>query len=339
MHTHRFFRTYILALAVITLPGTAMAQLGPQPSEIPSSPLVSDRPPSAAADSAVGASNSQRARPAIDEILLAQARQAQGEPTIRDRSPTPVADTIEGSGTLKEDLRSYETLPVASNSTAETLVDPNAGAEDSAPMLGLGVGWLQTVIALAGVLLLILGLSQFYKRLARTQGGLAGKIGAGGSAPSGILEVIGRYPISAGMTLVVLKFDRRVLLVSSSAATRGKHARGASMQTLCELSDPEDVASVLLKARSASGESIARSFERALQEADDMTDESIYAHQEPVRPSIRPRRSAAQVGQPNRTITSDEGDRAELWSSDADGQAAAGVLRRRLAAMRRETGA
>jgi flagellar biogenesis protein FliO len=192
-------------------------------------------------------------------------------------------------------------------------------------------GWGQTIIALGGVILLIFGVAQVFKRLARTQGGLAGQLGAGGTAPSGILEVIGRYPITTGLTLVVLKFDRRVLLVASSAATRGKHAKGASMQTLCELSDPEDVASILLKSRSASGESIAQSFERALRDADDFTDDSIYRYEQPIENAPRPRATRASAP---RTITSDEGDRAELWSGGNDGQAAARVLRERLANMR-----
>ena len=313
MHT-RLRTLAAMLLPCITMP--AMAQLGPTPTEIP----VRTQPQ--AVEPEQEASDSARARPAIDELLLSKART---QPEESQPISTPAS-------TLEQELRASEpTLPVTQTPPA-TLVGSTQEAESGSGLPSLGDGWGQTIVALGGVLLLILGVAQFYKRLARSQGGLVGQIGAGGSAPSGILEVIGRYPIGTGMTLVVLKFDRRVLLVASSAATRGKHAKGASMQTLCELSEPEEVASVLLKARSATGETIARSFERALQDADDLTDDSIYRYDEPLQSTSRPQ---AQRGEPARTITTDEGDRAELWSASTDGRAAANVLRQRLASMRR----
>ena len=314
MHTRPLSIAAII-LSCFVMP--AIAQLGPTPNEIPvSSPVVQTPVQGVPSDS-------ERARPAIDELLLSKAR-SQQEPATPDAQPV---------GMIERDLRASE--PLVANSqmqTPATLIGGEAEESSTMGLPSLGDGWGQTIIALGGVLLLILGIAQFYKRLARSQGGLAGQIGAGGSAPSGILEVIGRYPIGTGMTMVVLKFDRRVLLVASSAATRGKHAKSASMQTLCELTEPEEVASVLLKARSASGETIARSFEHALQDADDLTDESIYRYDEPARMPARPQ---TQRSEPVRTITTDEGDRAELWSSGTDGHAAANVLRQRLAAMRR----
>jgi flagellar biogenesis protein FliO len=309
-------RTIVLCFISLCAPA-ALAQLGPSPSEIPVPPITTQ------AEDQAADSSSARVRPAIDEMLLARARgDAEQDTTTVEVMPT--------QGTLRDELRASEPTLIA-NEQPSNLSGLSEPASQSTSLPSLSDGWGQTIIALGGVLLLIFGVAQVFKRLSRSQGGLAGQIGAGGSAPSGILEVMGRYPISTGLTLVVLKFDRRVLLVASSAATRGKHAKGASMQTLCELSDPEDVASILLKARSASGESIAHSFERALQDADDFTDDSIYRHEEPMQASPRPR---AYRPAPQRTITTDEGDRAELWSGGNDGGAAAKVLRERLAAMR-----
>lgn len=310
-------RTLVFCVLALCAP-LAHAQLGPSPSELP--PRASTVPQADSEPLVNAESDGSRVRPAIDEMLMARARQG----------ADPVSGEVElvpASSTLRKDLRASE--PVVTSivgASDDQAIGPGGG------LPSMSDGWGQTIIALGGVLLLIFGVAQVFKRLSRSQGGLAGQLGAGGSAPSGILEVIGRYPIASGMTLVVLKFDRRVLLVSSSAGSRGKHGRGASMQTLCELTDPEDVASVLLKSRSASGESIAQSFQRALQDADDLTDDSIYRHDEPVQQSVnRPR--ATRQG-PARTITTDEGDRAELWSGGSDGQAAARVLRDRLAAMR-----
>lgn len=328
MHTP--LRLISLTIFALTTSSVAHAQLGPRPSEIPTQPAptqassLPDQEPSA----------SQRARPAVDELLFSQARGSSAENSI-DVPQEPTSTSVTQPSTLSQDLRSSESLPPARNNDVPPgLVGAATSDSTTTGLPGLGSGWGQTIIALSGVLLLILGIAQFYKRLARSQGGLVGQIGAGGSAPTGILEVIGRYPIGTGMTLVVMKFDRRILLVASSAATRGKHARGASMNTLCELTDPEDVASVLLKSRSHDGETIARSFERALQEADDLTDDSIHGFDEPVRASSQVR-FPQQRREPVRTITTDEGDRAELWSSDSEGKAAAQVLRRRLASMRR----
>lgn len=354
---NRSLAPMLLALAVVT--GVAHAQLGPNAAEIPAEtvpatraeptpespvreedpirePGPAEREPAAEPAPAQprdpqAQSSSALARPAIDEMLIATARRQTGATTPAQASEDDTTPTPAAEDRVREDLRaSNESIPIGVPQTRTALIGA-ADAEQNA--VSLGDGWAQTILALSGVILLILGLGQLYKRLAKSQGGLVGQLGAGGSAPSGILEVIGRYPISKGMTLVVMKFDRRVLLVAHGAPSRGKFGRNATMQTLCELTDAEDVASVLLKARSASGESIAQSFERALQEADDLTDESMHDYEpryaQPVRfPS--PRR-----GEPARTITTDEGDRAELWSSGQNSSAASGVLRKRLSSMRR----
>lgn len=314
---HHPARTIVLFLA-LSIASPVMAQLGPLPSQLAAPTNDTQAQPvdqSAESDSA-------RIRPALDEMLMARARS--GTDPLAS-----TADEIAVSVRLREELRAEEQT-LASSTAPSQLQGTDDSLSGTSTLPTLGDGWGQTIVALGGVLLLIFGVAQVFKRLARSQGGLAGQLGAGGNAPSGILEVIGRYPITTGLTLVVLKFDRRVLLVSSSSGTRGKNAKGPSMQTLCELTDPEDVASILLKSRSASGESIAHSFERALQDADDFTDESIYRYDEPMKsPARTPTRS-----RPARTITSDEGDRAELWSSSDDGLAAAKVLRQRLSSMR-----
>lgn len=310
-------RTIVLCFLFLCA-SRSLAQLGPSPSEIPT------LPPETQAETQNEESDSARVRPAIDEMLMARARGG------TDTLATGVDVQSPSQGTLRDELRASEPAILSSDQPSSLSGAGDPGSLTSS-LPSLSDGWGQTVIALGGVLLLIFGVAQVFKRLARSQGGLAGQIGAGGSAPSGIIEVIGRYPITTGLTLVVLKFDRRVLLVSSSAATRGKHAKNASMQTLCELKDPEDVASILLKARSASGESIAQSFERALQDADDFTDESIYRQDEQLQSVSRPRPHRTA---PQRTITTDEGDRAELWTGGNDGGAAAKVLRERLSAMR-----
>ncbi len=346
---HRFPAPVFMlgALLWVCLPApSAAAQLGPNTAQIPGfdqTPQTSDASPDGAP--VREPSMSEAMRPAIDEILLAQARASQtqqdgGSGAMIPQSETDTETALPAPaapGLIRGDLRpSTESLPIGrSRVPPGALADDAASGRASVGPRPLSEGWLQTLMALSGVVLLILGLGQLYKRLARAQGGLAGRLGAGGSAPTGILEVIGRYPVSRGMTLVVMKFDRRVLLVAHGASSgRGKIGRASSMRTLCELTDPEDVASVLLKARSASGESIAQSFERALRDADDITDEYLHDY-EPENAEFNRVRFPSQRREPARTISNDEGDRAELWSSGSESSAASGVLRKRLGSMRR----
>jgi len=61
-----------------------------------------------------------------------------------------------------------------------------------------------------------------------------GAVAAG--RPSGVLEILARYPVSRGQTLLVLRFGRRIVLA---------HQAGGTMQTLSELSDPNEVAQML----------------------------------------------------------------------------------------------
>lgn len=69
-------------------------------------------------------------------------------------------------------------------------------------------------------------------------------LGPAGRAPSGVLEVLGRYPAGRGTLLILLRLDRRVLLVAQSGGRTG-----TGMTTLCEIDDPASVASLLAKTR------------------------------------------------------------------------------------------
>ncbi len=123
---------------------------------------------------------------------------------------------------------------------------------------GSASSWSRVVLACGGVVLLICGVGWVVRRTAG-RAGLIGQLGAGGRAPSGVLEVLGRYPVGRSCTLVLLKLDARVLLVSHSWG-RG----GVGMQTLCEVTDAEQVASLLVKTRDEEGSTLARQFQAVL---------------------------------------------------------------------------
>lgn len=207
-----------------------------------------------------------------------------------------------------------------------------AGAADAG---AAGKPWFgRTMLALGGVLALALVSGAIARRLARGQGGLRASLGAGGRAPAGIMEILGRYPVGRGSTLVLLKLDRRVLLLSQSAG--GRLGAGAGMSTLCEITDPEEVASILVKSRDADGDSMSERFRSMLARFD----RGMDGGEEPER-SAR----SVRVGP--------GGDRAELWDGsrqqipivDLTRQpgapeqiGAAGMLRRRLASFSRSAG-
>lgn len=140
---------------------------------------------------------------------------------------------------------------------------------ESAPLgkaeSGISAGTVQTIASLAGVVALIVVLGVTVRLVSRRSGGLLSAMGAGGRAPSGILEVLGRYPVGRGSTLILLKLDRRVLLLCQGRA--GKLG-GATMTTLSEIIDAEDVASILLKTRDEEGETLARKFQGLLSASD-----------------------------------------------------------------------
>lgn len=114
-------------------------------------------------------------------------------------------------------------------------------------------GWLRIVGATALVVGLIVVAGAVLKRAA----GASGSIHGGARNPSGILEILGRYPIGSGQQLLLLKADSRVILLAQTPAGM---RRSGSITTLSEFTDPEDVASILVKARDADGESVDAKF-------------------------------------------------------------------------------
>lgn len=233
-------------------------------------------------------------RTIVAAIAMAAATPASAQPvgpSLADLPPAAPAPTVRTPAEIDAELAAMndaitsalEAAPAASvatdQSASRTPLRVHAAVETGAPLAnpdraerpGTG-GLARTLLALGGVLLLIIALAWVFKRVARATGGLSGSLGAGGRAPAGVVEVLARYPLASRHTLVVLRFDRRVLLCS---LTGGSRSSGAGMTVLTELDDPEDVASILVKTRDEAGESIARSFERSLRDAERAGDESF----------------------------------------------------------------
>jgi flagellar biogenesis protein FliO len=120
-------------------------------------------------------------------------------------------------------------------------------------------------------------------------GGLASQLGAGGRSPQGVMEVLGRYPVSRGHTLVLLKMDRRVLLLGQSPA---------GFTTLSELTDAEDVASILTKTADAEGRTMSRRFGELLRgmERDSTLIDEETGGGAPTTPRLAMRLAGTNVG-------------------------------------------
>ena len=235
-----------------------------------------------------------------------------------------------------EPTSSNSTLPLGAPRERALPLNPE---ENSSVSYALPQGMTRTVLSLAGVLLVIFALAHIAKRVAKSSGSLTSKLGAGGEAPSGLVEVLGRYPLAPKLTLVVMRFDRRILLLEHAHGSRGRRSTSGSMRTLSELTDPEDVASVIRKVQGASPESHAKQFERTLRQLGEATDNEIQ------RELLNAQRTNPAPGvhvqsvrrAPSAVMTNDEGDRAELTGA-FDAPAAGEVLKRRLGAMRRNNG-
>lgn len=176
--------------------------------------------------------------------------------------------------------------PVTTSAQREQLA--LGGAPSQLPQRSAGAARTPSVfdhwiIRTAGALALVIGLillcKKFFIRMSMNGGGVASQFGAGGRAPSGVLEILARYPVSRGHTLVLLKMDRRVLLLGHSAQ---------GFNTLAELTDSEEVASILVKTRDEEGETMTARF-NALLRGMERDPSTIAAETEPQRPAFAAR--------------------------------------------------
>ena len=102
-------------------------------------------------------------------------------------------------------------------------------SESSVPISGDGLrDALKVGGGLAVVLVLLLGL----RWLVRRNGTGTGRTLAGGRSPSGVANILARYPIARGQQVLLLGVGQRIIVVHQSAGT---------LQTLSEITDPDEV--------------------------------------------------------------------------------------------------
>ncbi len=109
---------------------------------------------------------------------------------------------------------------------------------------------LPTAAALGGTLLVIV--------LARSAVKRFGNKFTGGKRPSGVVEILARYPVARAQNIVLVKVGRRVLVA---------HQGAQGMQTLSEFSSPEDVADILSRVEAGTRGSSEFSFDSLLRQS------------------------------------------------------------------------
>ena len=103
-----------------------------------------------------------------------------------------------------------------------------------------------TAVSLGLVLVLFLGVAWFVKR-AQPQ--------SHAMLPTGVVEVLGRVPISQKQQLQLVRMGPKLLLVSSS---------GSGMQTLGEISDPAQVEQMVAMCQANRAGGITQSFRQVM---------------------------------------------------------------------------
>ncbi|MCC6660876.1 MAG: hypothetical protein IT437_08320 [Phycisphaerales bacterium] len=219
----------------------------------------------------------------------------------------------------RPDAGAAESQPLGPARPAATASEP------SPPPPSAQVG--RTIWSLTVVLALVVVAGIAVRTAAKRSGGIRASLGAGGRSPAGLMEILGRYPVGRGTTLVLLRLERRILLLSQSST--GRLGLGATFSTLTEITDPEEVAAILTKSQDEGGESTSARFRSFL---------SAFDRALPTdAPTLRPSRATPA------------GDRVEVWDARADipvvdltGRSALradtagpiGTLRKRLGALR-----
>lgn len=147
----------------------------------------------------------------------------------------------------------FSARPVESKAASiatETIADGENSGETNAILASIDprTSPISRVLCSLGlVLLLLFGLKSLMKRGA----GFFGQVGR----PSGVLEILARYPLDRKQSLVVLKLARRVLLL---------HQNGSQMTTLSEITEPIEVASLLSRIEAGSSGKQAQRFQSML---------------------------------------------------------------------------
>lgn len=181
---------------------------------------------------------------AVPSLSWAQAEPPPVAPADAERRLAELAGRFAGD-TVDEDLAesaNLESTVAASAAIEETPLGLAVGAAADDAEFAAPRGWaLSTLAALGVVIGLIFGARWLYAKMG----------GAVVARPSPVVEVLSRTPVAPKNHVLLLRVGQRVLVVGDSSS---------GLSTLADVTDPEEVAS-LLQTVSAHGErSVSKSF-------------------------------------------------------------------------------
>jgi flagellar biogenesis protein FliO len=278
---------------------------------------------------------------AMSGLCSAQTGTHIGPQVPVDEAPAaPVVVSAPAASTSVSSPSSFESQPLKplKPKAAAPADAASPGGANESKSSDLWNTWVKPLSALVLVLCIIAVLARLARGVSMKHGGLLAAIGAGGRAPSGVLSVLARYPVGRGQTLVLLHLHGRVLLVCQTQSRSG-----GGMQTLSEITDPEQIAMLVGKTREHPRTSMNQDFGAELARSEERTDRELAAAFGGVQHRAFSAREARpkSIGPAPAPVPAPSARRSAVASPrlvpDADentnGAMAAAAIRRRLSAM------
>ena len=173
--------------------------------------------------------------------------------TTASSADTPGKQTTPPAVASEPTQAPQETLPLGASGGSAIDLSSEASAADSSSggMFGGFDPRDSELLRVGGALLVVLGLLWLMRVFVRR----AGLVTQAAGKPSGVLEVLARYPVGRRENLVLLKMHRRIVLV---------HQGDGRMSPLAEVTDPNEVAALLARVEEGSSGRQATRFKAML---------------------------------------------------------------------------
>ncbi|MEE2681381.1 MAG: flagellar biosynthetic protein FliO [Planctomycetota bacterium] len=124
---------------------------------------------------------------------------------------------------VSEPVSRWAARPLPGSARAQT-------GDNELPISGDGI---KDALQVGGGLAVVLAILWVLRALVRRSGGKSGALAvSGGRSPAGIASILARYPVARGQEVLLLGIGQRIIVVNQSAG---------SMQTLSEITDPDEV--------------------------------------------------------------------------------------------------
>jgi flagellar biogenesis protein FliO len=148
----------------------------------------------------------------------------------------------------------FENVPLGGTPRSANSADSNTSADEKQSNGGNSADLLKVVLALAVVLSLIFALKWAGRRYFA---------GAAAVGTSRAVQVLHRTPISPKQQLMLVQVGRRVIVVANT---------GVQMNSLCEISDADEVAELIGQIRQEKGDSITKTFSSLFRKEEEVFD-------------------------------------------------------------------